>query len=49
MIKTIAAYLAFISLPAPTDNSLYNGFAAGKDNALAVYFSHTDPSLKATA
>lgn len=29
-----------------TDNSLYNGFAVGKDNALAMYFAHTDPALK---
>lgn len=29
-----------------TDNSLYNGFAAGTDNALAMYFAHTDPALK---
>ena len=29
------------------DKSRYDGFAAGTSDSLAIYFAHTDPSLKA--
>ncbi|MBT2339246.1 MULTISPECIES: hypothetical protein [Pseudomonas] len=28
------------------DNALYKGFAAGTSDAMAIYFAHTDPTLK---
>ncbi|WPN47762.1 hypothetical protein [Pseudomonas sp. P8_241] len=37
------AYSLTLTLP---DNSRYNGFAAANLSSLAIYFAHTDPSLK---